>query len=299
MSWIDIVVIGLILLLAIIGLAKGFFDGIISICSIFVSLLISVKASNWFAGVIRSIVDIDGWFDNLLVNQLGVGDSIIFLGVSYAREKVAAFLTVLLAGILLFIFIRMIIRLLKNLFTAATESSKALSGINKILGLALGVLKGGIIVSLALAVCSIVISLNLPGISETLNQNIQNTKVTSFIYKYVDEFVDQRIDGKSFEEIIEGLFDEEKAQQQENETELIVVYKDNSNIYKFTVGETVNYSDITVIYKPGANANTTTVEINASNFSEPINTDSEIAEKIISLTAFGKTVDFKYCVLPA
>ena len=121
MHWIDIVLIAIVALTAIIGFWKGFFDGIISICSIFVSLIIAVSTANWFAGVIRSIVDIDGWLNILLRDTFGVGDSLVIFGASYPREKLAAFLTVVFAGIVMFILVRCVVALLKNMFKAMTE----------------------------------------------------------------------------------------------------------------------------------------------------------------------------------
>jgi len=297
MPWIDIVIVVIILFAALKGLAKGFFDSILALCSVFVSLFIAVKAANWFAGILRSIVDIDGWFNSLLVNQLGVGDSLVFLGKSYPREKVAAFLTVLLAGILLFIFIRIIIRLLKNMFTAATENSKTLGGLNKLLGLVFGALKGSIVVVLALSVCSIIISLGLPGVSTKLQAEIDKNKATSFVYGYVDQFVDDRIAGKDINDIIHGLFDKDKANQQEENTKLQVIYhKDSPNCWIFTKGETVDYSDITIMYIAGKDVAPQLTEISESNFSEPINTSEVVTNKKVTITAHGLTVDFYYSV---
>lgn len=296
MNWLDIVVLALIAIFAIIGLCKGFFDGIISICSIFVSLLISVKTANWFAGLIRSIVDIDGWFDNILQNTLGVGDSLIIFGASYPREKLAAFLTVLLSGIIMFIFIRCLVRLLSNLFKSLTSKSKALGGLNRFFGFLLGAVKGSLLVAVALSICSILVTLGIPGISDSITSTINNTKVTSFAYGYVDKFIEGKMNGKTFEEIINGVYDKDKAEEQDNNTILEVVYEDGKTCLEYSIGEVVDYSKITFIYKPGADAKTQVIHLNESNFSEPISTSSAVTNKSIYVTAYGKTAVVVYSV---
>lgn len=296
MNWLDIVVIAIILISAIIGLCKGFFDGIISICSIFVSALISVKTANWFAGVIRSVLDIDGWFDTILKDKLGVGDSLIIFGASYPREKLAAFLTVLLSGILMFIFIRCIVRLLSNLFKSITSKSVALGGLNRFFGFLLGAVKGSLVVAVALSICSILVTLGIPGLSDTISTTINNTSVTSFAYGYVDKYVEGKMNGKSFDEIINGVFDEDKANEQDNNTILEVAYPDGSTALHYTLGQTVDYNDITFIYKPGKDAETHILHLTASNFSEAIDTSAVTERKEVTVTAYGKTCKLYYTV---
>ncbi len=297
MNWLDIVVIAIIAIFAIVGLFRGFFNGIISLCSIFISLLISIKAANWFAGLIRSLVDIDGWFDTLLSGTFGVEESMVIFGTSYPREKIAAFLTVVLSALILFIFIRCIIRLLKNLFTSLTDKSKTLSGLNKILGLVLGALKGGVLVVVALAVCSIITSLGIPGITDTINNAIAETKVTSFAYEIVDDFVEGKINDKSFDEIIKGIFDEDKAEEQDNNTYIYVSYPNNAEYWTYHVDDDIDYSAIKVIYIAGEGATPRIESVTASNFSSPITTNEAKDLTSVTLTLYGKTVEFKYIVV--
>ena len=295
MHWIDIAVIAIVSIFAIVGLFKGFFDGILSICSIFVSFLIALKTAPWFAGIIRNLVDIDSWFDTFLAETVKMGDSLVVFGASYPREKIATFLTVLLAGILMFIFIRCIIRLLANLFKSITDKSSTLSGINRLLGLVLGALKGGILVVVVLSVCSIITSLQLPGISNSIATTRSETKVTAFAYEYVDKVVDERMDGKSFDEIIHGLFDEETANKQDANTILEVVYEEGKSAYTFVVGETVDYSKIIVVYIAGEN-DSQIVPLTQSNFSQEIDTSAVKTNATVTISAYGKSVEFKYNV---
>ena len=297
MNWLDIVVIALIALFAIIGLFKGFFDGLISICTIFVSLIISITLANPFANLIRSIVDIDGWWDFIL-QKLGVGDSMVIFGALYAREKLAAFLTVLVSTIILFIFIRCLVRLLKKLFQSISKKSKIINNLNKFFGFVLGAMKGSIIIILILAVCSIITSLGVPGLSDTITTTIDGTTVTSFAYEKVDSIIDQKFTGKTFEEIIKGLFDEQVAQEQEENSTLYVAYPDNKDYYEFNLNEEIDYSKIIVMYKTGSNTTNIVDNLGPSNFSQPIDTSQiTLQVKTTNINAYGKTVEFRYVVI--
>lgn len=300
MNWIDIVVLALIVIFAIVGLCKGFLSSILSLCSIFVSLLIAIATSNWFAGLIRRIVDIDGWFDHILADRFNVGESMVVFGTSYPREKIAAFLTVVACTIVMFIFIRCLIALIKKLFESLTEKSKTLGFVNRLFGLIFGAIKGGVVVIVVLILCSVITSLNIPGVSSAINNTINDTKVTSWVYGYVDKAVDDKLSGKSFEEIIKGLFDEDKAKDQENATTISVIYPEGTDYYTFTLNEKVDYSKIIVMYNNGETL--TQVEITTSNFTDAkaIDTSTAVATPIeTTITVYGKTTTFRYIVVNA
>ena len=295
MHWIDIVLIAILGISAIIGLFKGFFDGIISVCSVFVSFIIAMVSANWFAGIIRSIVDIDGWLNVLLRDTFGVADSLVVFGTSYPREKVAAFLTVLFSGIVIFILIRCIVALLKNLFKSLTAGSKTIGGINRILGLLLGAIKGALVAGIALVVCSIITSLGIPGLTDTIKTNLDDTTITKYAYEFVDDIVDARFSGKSFEEIIDGIFDKETATEQEKNTDIIIVYHDDKQFYEFVVGYEVGPKDIKVMYKTGDV--TTLVPYEDITFVEHIDTSTTKGLTTVTIIVYGIEKQIVYKVI--
>ncbi|MBE5735412.1 MAG: CvpA family protein [Clostridiales bacterium] len=293
MHWIDIVLIAIIAISAIIGLFKGFFDGLISICSIFVSFIIAVCTANWFAGIIRSIVDIDGWLNIVLRDTFGVADSLVVFGTSYPREKVAAFLTVVFSAVVIFILIRCIVALLKNLFKALTAGSRAIGGLNKILGLLLGAIKGALGASVILIVCSVITSLGVPGLTDVITNNINNTTVTKYAFELVDQIVEDKMTGKTFEEIIDGVFDKNTANEQQANTDIIIVYENGKNYYEFSVGQNITDEDITILYKTG-NVKSI-VSFSDITFVDPIDTTTIKGETTITIIVYGieKTLTYK------
>ncbi len=243
-------------------------------------------------------MDIDGWFDHILADRFNVGESMVVFGTSYPREKIAAFLTVVVCTIVMFIFIRCLIALVKKLFESLTEKSKTLGFVNRLFGLLFGAIKGGVLVVVILVLCSVITSLGIPGVSSVINNTINDTKVTSWVYGYVDKAVDDKLNGKSFEEIIKGLFDEDKANDQDNATSIKVTYPDGKNYYEFTLNQEVDYSKLIVIYNNGETL--TQVEVTKSNFADPIDTSTAVASPIeTTITVYGKTDTFRYIVVNA
>ena len=299
MHWIDIVVIAFLGIFALIGLWKGFFNGLFSLCSIFVSFLIAMNTANWFANLIRKLVDIDGWFDHFLSDTCNVGDSMVIFGASYPREKVAAFLTVLISGIIIFILLRCIIALLKKMFENITKNSATIGLLNRIFGAVLGVAKSGVLVVLVLGICSIITSLGIPKLSDGISSTLESTKFTNFVYGYVDKFVDGKMDGKSFNEIIDGVFNEDDANKQDDATSIEVIYASGKDYYEFVVGEEVDYSKIYISYKAGNESSSELYNPAKSSFSPAIDTSTASTNKTSTITMFGKTTTFKYIVVEA
>ena len=112
----------------------------------------------------------------------------------------------IIAGILVFIVLKIVVALLSKLFNNI-EKTKVLGGLNKILGLALGVLRAGIII--------IILNIVLVGLSlvPTANKLIaplikDNTHVERVIYNKTDElFGKYVIEGDTVKNWIENLWE--------------------------------------------------------------------------------------------
>ena len=161
----------------------------------------------------------------------------------------------------------------------------------------LGAVKGGLLVVIALGICSIITSLSLPGISSNITNSINNTKATKFVYTYVDKFIDAKLDGESFNEIIAGLFDKEVAEKQEANSSLTLLKRNGKDVYEFAIGEEVDYSEILVVYNNGKE--TEYISLHETNFSPKIDTSKPITNATSTITIYGKTIEFKYTVVAA
>ena len=66
-----------------------------------------------------------------------------------------------------------------------------------------GIVKGAAGVAITLALCSA--ASHVPFIGEPINQKIAETKVTSFAYKYVDDFVETQLTKEKIDSIIDKI----------------------------------------------------------------------------------------------
>ena len=69
-----------------------------------------------------------------------------------------------------------------------------------------GAIRGGVVVLALLAVCSLLS--DIPGIGAPIYEKIDNTKVTSVVYKYVDDFVEKKLTEENVKEIIDKIVSE-------------------------------------------------------------------------------------------
>ena len=94
---------------------------------------------------------------------------------------------VVIAGILVFIVLMIVVNLLSKLFDKIA-STKILGGINKILGLALGLVKAGVIV--IIVNCALIGLSLVPAINKIITPIIQdNTHIEKVVYNQTDKYV--------------------------------------------------------------------------------------------------------------
>lgn len=113
---------------------------------------------------------------------------------------------VIIAGVLVFIVLKIAIALLSKLFKNI-EQTKILGGLNKILGLTLGLLKAGLII-LVVNVVFVALSL-VPAVNKTITPIIQdNTHVEKVIYNTTDKYFGKYvIEGDTVKNWIEDLWE--------------------------------------------------------------------------------------------
>lgn len=196
MGWIDIVVIAIIAISAIIGLAKGLFESILSIFGTVLSLFIAIWASKPIGEFLNKLVSVDSLFARLLAEYVSTdgGVTISLFGLSNVPVADAAhFCTILATTILVFILIKLVIWLLAKLFDSATTNNSALSGLNRLLGLVFGAAKGALYVALGFIILSVVARMPILGSHITAEIHNGKNEISSFIYNKADDFVDQKL----------------------------------------------------------------------------------------------------------
>ena len=116
---------------------------------------------------------------------------------------------VVISGILVFVVLMIVINLLSRLFDRIA-STKILGGINKLLGLALGLVKAGCIV---IAINCALIGLSLvPAINKIITPIIQNnTHIEKVVYNQTDKYVGKYlIEGDILQNWLNNLWDNRK-----------------------------------------------------------------------------------------
>ena len=203
---IDGILILIIVISAIIGIAKGLFDSILSLIGTGIALTVSVLTAKHVSSWLNKLINIEQFvLDKLDASNEG---SVEFFNgkFSYPNEQVAKFCVWIATVVVIFFIIKLAILLLSKLFEKVTQNSPTVSGINRLLGLVFGAVKGAVTVCLALALCSIVAQ--VPLIGSTITDKIAETKVTSFAYKYVDDFVEKQLTKEKIDEIVNKIVTE-------------------------------------------------------------------------------------------
>lgn len=196
MAVLDIITLSFIGLYAIGGLYKGLVDSVLSLFNTFISLAISIFLGNRIAEYLRTQFPIDAWVDQFLYDVLKITDhNIRFLNVfEISRDKVAHFLATVVVIVFTYILLLLTIRLIRNLLDPLTDKDSPLQGVNRLLGLAFGTIKGVAVICGFFIIISLV-SFVQP-IADKLEPLIQETKITKVIYDRTNQFVKDKIKDK-------------------------------------------------------------------------------------------------------
>lgn len=195
MNWIDIVVIAIFVIFAIIGLWRGFFDSLLALISSGVALTVGVLTAKPVAKFLNKIININGWFEKTLTKTVGESGTVTLFGKTdlvFSVKEIAEFLSIVFAIVVMFILIKLAVWLLAKLFDSVASSSTIASGLNKVLGLVFGVLRGGVLVVVALSLCCVFSSTKLIG--NKIQETVDNSTVTKFVYKYVSDYTEKLFD---------------------------------------------------------------------------------------------------------
>ena len=141
---IDIALILIIVVSAIIGIVKGLFDSVLSLVGTGIALAVAVFTAKHVSNFLNKIINIEQFvLDKLDASNEGFVE---FFGgkFQYSNVEVAKFCVWVVTVIVIFLIIKLALLILSKLFESVVQNSPTISGINRVLGLIFGVLKGGI-----------------------------------------------------------------------------------------------------------------------------------------------------------
>ena len=200
---IDGLIIAVIVVSAIIGIAKGFFDSILSLVGTGVALAVAVFTAKYVAEWLNKIINIESWVLGKLDASNGGTVSFFDGKFSYTNAEVAKFCVWIFTVLILFLIIKFAIFILAKIFESVVKSSTAISGLNRVFGMFFGVVKGVAWVAVSLALCCALAQ--VPGVGTTIKEKIDTSKIGSFAYKYVDDFVETQLTKEKIDGIIAQL----------------------------------------------------------------------------------------------
>ena len=201
---IDVVVIAIIVISAIVGIVKGLIDSILSLFGTAIAVFGGAFLAKYVSPYVNKIFDLENFLTGKL-NAANEGTVNIF-GASLENSEVAKFCVWIISVIAIFLVIKLVLFILTRVFESITKNSPTVSGINRVLGMLFGTVKGGVIVVACLAICSLLSG--IPGIGTTVTDKIGETKITKWANKYVDEFVEDNLTAEKIQDIVDRIMSE-------------------------------------------------------------------------------------------
>lgn len=219
------IVAGIILgIYTIVGLAKGFLNTLVSLFGNIASITVAIIAAKPFANFINSIFNVAGWFGNMVGTSLETilpeitsaqtgtqiietlsADGVTFLErilirfidptltynttaelTTALQNPIGGLLTIIAAGFVLFILIRIAVAILAKLFDAISKSH-AFGGLDHLLGAVIGAAKGAIFLGAILCVAFLIIQ--IPVVGDFITGYIEQTTFLKWGYGYIQQFM--------------------------------------------------------------------------------------------------------------
>lgn len=223
MNILDIVLICLIALTAFIGFSKGFINTLLSLVGNLGSLIASFFLAKPLVGLLNSWFGLSGAISGKLTSQIGkfftefssvngstilenhcsatgvfkkvlnyfinpetVYESNVTLSAQLG-ELAGNFVTMAICIIVLFILIKLGLHFLAKVFDTLKKKSLAFSGLDRVLGLAMGVLKGLILISIVCVIVSLLQT--IPAVANALDTVFEGSNIGKPLYDFITNHV--------------------------------------------------------------------------------------------------------------
>lgn len=229
---VDAILIVIILICVIVGIAKGFFDSLLSLIGTGLSLVASVFLAKYVANFINKIFNFEEFVLEKLDGATAEGGAVKFFSIELSNVEIAKFCVWICAVVVLFLAVKLVIFILSKIFEAVVTSSQTISGINRVLGMIFGLVKGCVTVIAILALCSLLAQ--VPVIGDPVYDAIQSSTVTSKVFDYVDEFCEKNLTEEKVDDLIDRIVSQNKENSETEETnpEEVAYYHNNQLVLK-------------------------------------------------------------------
>ena len=206
---IDGALIAIIVISLIIGICKGLIDSVLGLLGTAIAVVAGVFGAKFLSNFVNRIFNLETFVLGKL--EGGAEGTAKFFGGEFSNIDIAKFCVWVVTVVIIFLIVKLAIFILAKIFESVVANSPRLTGINRVLGMLFGTVKG-LIVSLGIIAIGSLVS-EVPGIGKLVTDKIAETKVTSFAYKYVDEFVDENVTAEKVQEIVDKIVSEAESSE--------------------------------------------------------------------------------------
>lgn len=250
---IDLIVIGFILLVGLVGLIKGFFKSFLSLFGFVGAIIVSIVLREQIAGILESLFGVEtliggfatekiGEINSELVNFKtaeaeslismvnGLDINVILKGIfiksisgasivepvsvaDIVASPIAHYVTIGIGVVVATLLIRIAVMIL-NATIGKIAKGKVFGKFNRLLGFIFGIAKGGIYV--VILMCIVTVASLFPTVDSTVKPYMESTTITKFAYEKVNNFVLEKLSGFSIEDLtgsVDGAGQESGSQE--------------------------------------------------------------------------------------
>ncbi|MBE5746424.1 MAG: hypothetical protein E7359_03970 [Clostridiales bacterium] len=239
MNVLDIVLIVFILIIAIIGFSKGFLNSLLSLISNLLTFVGAFFAAKPLTSLLNKIFGLASTIGNSLSSQISsfftdftnlsgaevlankcTADGLLRTAFSlfikpetiYASDEALAsslssfagnVVTMAISMVIAFIIIRLIIFFLAKIFDALKKKSLAINGLDKTIGLILGIVKGLIFFAIVCVVANLLQT--VPAVADALDTVFTGSNIAKPLYDFITGFVNNYISQIDFNTLLSGM----------------------------------------------------------------------------------------------
>ena len=220
MAWLDIAIIAVVVILALVGMGRGFLKSLLQFFGTLATLALSIWLAKPFSGLLQGWFGLNSALGNALYDPItaacaeGDGGAIpnfflnkfaeILMGSGYWQSyaqgsndpafiadfsgKIGDVLGVVISVVILYILFRIAVAILGKIFDAISKN-RAISGLDRLLGLVLGALKGCLVVAIVF-IGVYLVSPAIPAFGDWVNNLLADNSISNTIFTWLSEFTD-------------------------------------------------------------------------------------------------------------
>ena len=144
-----------------------------------------------------------------------MGENFTIFGATFDNVEVAKFMVWICSIVIVFLIIKLAIFILAKIFASVTKNSPTISGINRVLGMVFGLVKGVVVVAGCLAILSLLSQIS--AIGKPIQEALNTTTIAKPVYNYVDDILEKTLDKDTIQDIVDRIISDNTPAETEPE----------------------------------------------------------------------------------